>query len=211
MFCEITVVHRREIGGEVLKSSLLQLFGNPIALPVAYDRSALYRIKPPASSICAFESSANCFVILRKVTNVHSSIYHLEGNGPSVTVPTMLQAVQEFSGELMAQLRRNNLGTGYKVRRLTARLFEDNGNETGLMGNPVTISSVFKEKFAWKEIATPLITFVTAALLFWRGLDNKPLAAAGYSLGVVVLFTLVDAFVEYWSRGDKIEWKLGWN
>ena len=109
----------------------------------------------------------------------------------------------------MTQLRRNTVGTAYKARRLTAKLFEDNGNETGLVGNPVTLPSVFKDKFAWKEIATPLITFATAALLFWRGLDTEPLAAAGYSLGIVAVFTLVDTIVEYVSRSDKNRMEAG--
>lgn len=111
----------------------------------------------------------------------------------------------------MTQLHRNTVGSAYNPCRLEVKLFEDNGKETGLEGKRATIGSVFKEKRAWQETKTPLITIVTATLLFWRGLDNKPLSAAGYSFGVVLLFTVVDTFVEYWSRGGKIEWKLSRN
>jgi hypothetical protein len=61
---------------------------------------------------------------------------------------------------------------------LTVKLFEDNAKEAGLVGVPVTIASVVREKFAWNEIAPAVTTFVIAALLFWQGLDNRPLLAA---------------------------------
>jgi hypothetical protein len=207
MYCEITVEHRQQIRVADL-SRMMESFENPIELSSAYNRSEFYRGSPPASSICAFESGPNCFVILRKVTDIRFSIYHLEGNGPRVTVPTMLEAVQAFAGELMAQLHLKTVASAYKPRSLTVKLFEDNGKETGLVGTQTNIWSVFKEKFALKEIVPSLVTFVTATLLLWRGLDNKPLLAAIYSLAVVVFFKLVETLVAHLSKRGKIEWKL---
>ena len=75
---------------------------------------------------------------------------------------------------MLTSLRRPML-LNVKVRRtagphsLTVKLFEDNAKETGLVGVPLTIASVVREKFAWKEIATAVTTFVIAAPLFWQG------------------------------------------
>jgi hypothetical protein len=149
-------------------------------------------------------------VILRKVS-IDESQYHLEGIAPTVSVRTLLEEVQTFSRQLTTQLRDKALGSQYKSDRMTARLFEDNGNETGLMGEPETIGSTFREKFAWKEVAPAFITFVTAVLLFWRGLDDKPVKAAVYSFGVVVFFTLASAVADYWWGSGKIIWKLSRN
>jgi hypothetical protein len=108
-------------------------------------------------------------VILRKVSNVCFSTYHLEGGDSTVTVDTMLHAVQEFAEQLTAVLRRFDC----RVRRLTVQLFEDNGRETGMYGRPVTLASVFKQKFAWREIAPAVTGFVTALLLISLGLGAE--------------------------------------
>jgi hypothetical protein len=207
MFCEITVKHRSAVDANGLTSVIKGSFSNPIELADAYARSAIYKRHAPTSSICAFELAGSCFVILRKVS-VDESQYHLEGNAPTVSVRTLLEEAQTFSRQLITQLRDKATGSQFKCDKLAARLFEDNGNETGLMGEPVTIGSVFREKFAWKEIAPALITFVTAILLFWQGLDDKPVRAAVYSLGVVVFFMLANAVAQYGWAGGKITWKL---
>jgi hypothetical protein len=72
-------------------------------------------------------------------------MYHLEGNDPRVPVPTLLQAVEDFSKELTTQLRRNTIGPAYQPRSLRVQLVEDNGKETGLIGEPQTIGTVLRE------------------------------------------------------------------
>jgi hypothetical protein len=145
MYCEIVVEHRKQIDANRLRLAVLQLFGNQLPLDEAYNRSAIYRVAAPRSSLCAFEVARNCFVILRKVSDIRLSTFHLEGSGPNVTVNTMLQEVQEFSNRLLSQLGRGgNTGSSYKVRNLSVRLFEDNGRETGVEGELVTLGAIFK-------------------------------------------------------------------
>ena len=165
MYCEIRAEHRKPVKAEGLKAAVQELFRNELQLEKAYQKSALYSIEPPSSSVCAFELVGNCFVILRKVGLVRFSTYHVEGDGRSVSVDTMLQAVQEFSGQLLRELGRDSQ---FKLRNLTAQLFEDNGRETRLEGRIVTLSSMFKEKFAWRELAPAVIAFATALLLIWQ-------------------------------------------
>ena len=187
-FCEITVEHREPIKANVL-AAMIRSFGNTIPLSEAYARSSFYRLRPPRASILAFELG-NCFVILRKVSNVRCSIYHLEGSSITVSVGTMLQSVQELSKELARQLGRKALiSSDYKVRNLTARLFEDNGREAAIDGKPITIGSIFREKFAWREMVSPVTTFATALFLIWRRLSTEPAAAAFYSIVIVVVLT----------------------
>jgi hypothetical protein len=207
MYSEITVEHRETIGEEALKALIVESFKNSIDLGEAYDRTEVYQRRKPVS-ICAFESGPNCFVILRKVTDIRFSIYHFEGNHPTVTLPTMLEGVQEFVGELTALLNGKTVGPAYHPRKVTLRLFEDNANETGLVGTRANFWSVFKEKFALKELVPPVATFVTAALLLWRGLDKKPLTAALYSLLVVVFFKLVETLSSHFSKRARVEWKF---
>jgi hypothetical protein len=127
MYCEIMIQHRWAILPDRLEAAIRSSFGNTIPLDQAYARSALYRSRSPSISIFAFDLARNCFVILRKVSNVRST-FHLEGSDDTVGVDTMLDAVQEFADELAAIFRRSD----YRVRDLTVRLFEDNGRETGM-------------------------------------------------------------------------------
>jgi len=121
----------------------------------------------------------------------------------------MLQEVQEFSNRLLSQLGRGgNTGSSYKVRNLSVRLFEDNGRETGVEGELVTLSAIFKGKFAWKEIAPAVITFFTALFLFWRGLSDQSVKAAVASLLIVLVFTLVAVIAEKLHGRNRMNFKL---
>ncbi len=211
MYCEITIRHRRPIKPDDLKSAIQQSFGNGIPLNQAYARSAIYGVMPPPASIFAFDLARNCFVILRKVSNVRFSTYHLEGTDRTVSVDTMLHAVQEFSEQITAELRGKTLGSDCRVRSLTVQLFEDNGRETGMEGKPVTLGSVFKEKFAWREIAPAVTAFATALLLIWRGLNKEPKQAVFYSLLIVLVFALGDTVAGYWWGRDSMKWSLRQN
>jgi hypothetical protein len=209
MYCEITVKHRNRIDEVPFKALISRAFGNGITLPQAYGRSEVYKAQPEVSSICAFDSGSNCFVILRKVTNVRLSIFHFEGNNRNVTVTTMLEAMQDFIGELVAQLQLKTVNSAYRPGSVSVRLFEDNAKETGLLGARADFWSGFKKGFALKEIIPSLVALVSAALLLWFGLDSKqPLRTAICSLGVVVLFKLVETVGAYISKRDTIEWKL---
>ena len=212
MYCEITILHRGPIDEKLLAPSIVDVFKNPLDLAVAYARSAIYKNMNPAPlSLCAFQLESECFVIFRKVATVRYSMFHVEGNHPQVPVTTLLQAVQKFSRELMSQLRNSKLGRAYRPRELNVKLFEDNGKETGVVGEQVTMGSIIRAKFAWKEISPPLITFMTAVVLLWTRLDSRPLPVAVYTLGVVAFFIMADTVAECWWRAGKIEWKSSVN
>lgn len=203
MYCEIVAKHRNTITAQQLEASIRKPFGNDVPLATAYSRSAIYKSFPTTNSLFAFETMLNCFVIVRKV-NVHFSTFHVEGNTAAVSVETMLQAAQEFSHELMEVLKATNL----KAKSLTVQLFEDNGRESGMQGKLVSWVAIFKEKFSWKELKSTIISFVTAVLLIWRGLEQKPLKSFSYALLIVLVFTFADAIVGGWTARDKIVWRL---
>lgn len=198
------IQHRWAILPDRLEAAIRSSFGNTIPLDQAYARSALYRSRSPSISIFAFDLARNCFVILRKVSNVRST-FHLEGSDDTVGVDTMLDAVQEFADELAAIFRRSD----YRVRDLTVRLFEDNGRETGMEGRRATLASVFKQKFVWRETAPAVTAFVTGLLLLWLGFGTEGRPAIFVSFLVVLVFTLGDAFAGYVWDGGTIRWKLG--
>ena len=204
MYCEIMIQHRRPISPQQFTAAIRHSFGNVISLDQAYAKSALYRSRTPSASILAFDLARNCFVILRKVSNVRST-FHLEGSDGTVGVDSMLDAVQEFADEIAAIFRRPD----YRGRYLTVRLFEDNGRETGIEGKRATLASVFKQKFAWRETAPAVTAFVTGLLLLWLGLGTEKRPAIFVSFMVVLVFTLGDAFAGYARDGGTIRWKLG--
>jgi drug/metabolite transporter (DMT)-like permease len=67
---------------------------------------------------------------------------------------------------------------------------------------------MFKEKFAWRELAPAVIAFATALLLIWQGMPKEPLLSAAYSLSIALAFTVADVFVEYFWAGNKMKWRL---
>ncbi len=89
-------------------------------------------------------------MIVRKV-NVQQSTHHLEGNTAVVSVETLLQAAQEFSSQLLKVLRDTLEGSAYKARTVTILLFEDNGRETGIQGELVTLSSALGRSLRGKN------------------------------------------------------------
>jgi hypothetical protein len=208
MYCEITVGHRKQIDAAGLESVIRAPFNNDIPVATAYGRSAIYRaVAPPPVSLFAFDTVSNCFVIVRKV-NVRSSTYHLEGNAPVVSVETMLQAAEEFSGQLVSVLEKTSFRSPYRLRSLVVQLFEDNGRETGMQGRFNSFLALFKEQLGWTQIKSAFVPFVTAQLLIWRGLKQEPLKASVYSLAIALVFALADASLAGWRGHGKIKWKL---
>jgi hypothetical protein len=214
MYCEIIVKHRKRIDAGKLEGAIRVPFGNNILILDAYRKSAIYKglvpplapphAPPPPPSLFAFETVLNCFVIVRRV-NVLLSTYHLEGNTSGVSAETLLQAAQEFSSQLMSVLQDTS---PCRARSLTVLLLEDNGRETGMQGELVTLPSVLREELSWKELKSSVIPFATAALLIWLGLKQEPIKASIYSFAIAVVFTLTQAAVRYWQGRGKIKWKL---
>jgi hypothetical protein len=209
MYCEIVVEHRAAITENGLAKVVCggQL-GTSISLGEAYGRNPLYSQNPPSHSVCAFETVRGCFVIVRQV-NARFSMYHIEGNSPSVPVQTLLEAVQDFAGLLSAGLRRALAGGDYADLSLTVQLFEGHsGKETGVEGNLTTLRSVLREQLAWSSIRSSVIAFVTSCLLIRLGLTHDLAKAAIYTLAIVILFALLESIVGYFRGRGKIKWEL---
>jgi hypothetical protein len=214
MYCEIIVKHRRRIDAGKIEGAIRAPFGNDIPVLDAYRKSAIYKgsvaplappqAPPPPHSLFAFETVLNCFVIVRKV-NVLLSTYHLEGNTSGVSAETLLQAAQEFSSQLRSVLQDQ---PSCRARKLTVLLLEDNGRETGMQGELVTLAAVFGEEFTWKELKSSVIPFATALLLIWLGLQQGPKKASIYSFTIALVFTITQIGVRYWQGRGKIKWKL---
>jgi hypothetical protein len=207
MYCEAFVRHKAVITEAELQKALQGRLGPDIALAAAYKMSALYSLVPPAHSIYAFETVRGCFVIVRRV-NSSFSTYHIEGTNRSVSVQTLLAAVQDFAGLLFPVLATAPATPAYQASSLTVQLFEDNGRETGLEGKLTTLSSVFREQFAWASLRSSVIAFATGLLLIWRGLKQEPIKATIYSFAIVLIFTLLESTIGYILGRGKIKWKF---
>jgi hypothetical protein len=209
MYCEIWVKHRAAITETGLARVVCggQL-GALVPLAAAYGRSAFYSLHPPTHSVCAFETVRGCFVIVRQV-NADFSMYHIEGNSPSVPVQTLLEAVQDFAGQLSPNLRHALAGSDYAYSAVTVKLFADNdGRETGVEGNLTTLRSVLRERFAWSSLRSGVIAFVTSFLLIRLGLTHDLAKAVIYTFAIVVLFALLESMAGYLGGRGKIKWKL---
>src|SRR5712672_3440642 len=100
MYCEITISHKNAPSEDELKAAIQKPLGPEIALSSAYQRSKIYNgVNPPPISLFAVEAVRRCFVIVRWV-NAASSVYHLEGNDPAVSVESRRIAAQEVSAVL---------------------------------------------------------------------------------------------------------------
>jgi hypothetical protein len=208
MFCEITISHKKAPSEDELKAAIQKPLGLEIALSSAYHRSEIFRgVAPPPTSLFAVETVHRCFVIVRWV-NIASSVYHLEGNSSTVSVESRRLAAQEFSAILTNVLRTNTVNPDFKSRRISLIMLEDNGQETGIEGSDVTLASILKEKLAFKEIKSDLVSFVTAWFLIWLGLKKEPLSATLYSGLIAAVFILTGIVSTYWRNSGKIMWKL---
>jgi len=207
MYCEIDVKHRDAITWQGLQDAIGRgHLGREIPVEEANKMSAIYKSNPPLSSLFAFETTSNCFVIVRRV-NDRTSTYHLEGSRREVTVDTLFRAAQEYSESLLRKLR-THAEKGYRGRSLAARLFEDNARETGVEGKLVTLASAFRKKFNLSELLPNLATLVTAWLLIHFGLKQEPRMAAVVTFVTAVIFKLSEVFLDYYRGRGTIEWKL---
>ena len=207
MYCEITIKHRSMITEAGLETALKGKLGPDLALDKAYSLSPIYRSAAPAKSLWAFESVNDCFVIVRKVT-YRSSTFHIEGATVAVSVQRLLQAVQDFSGHLMAALAASEKNPELAVKSLAVQLFEDNGKETGLEGKLITMESIFRERFAWDALRANVIAFITGLFLIWLGLKQEPVRATLYSLAIVLILSLIESLISFFVGGGKIKWKF---
>ena len=207
MFCEVTVKHRSAVTEAGLQELVCNgALGTSLTLGEAYSRSALYKDDPPHHSVGAFDTVHGCFVIVRKVNYLFST-YHVEGNSRAVSVQTLLLAVQDFSGLLLAVLAKAD--KPFRAVSLTVLLFEDNAaRETGMEGKLTTLVSVLREQFAWASLRSSVIAFVTALMLIWLRLKQEPKRASIYSFVLVLVFSVLESAVSYILGRGKIKWKL---
>jgi hypothetical protein len=208
MYCEVAVKHKATITEAGLQAAVCggQL-GVAIPLAAAYARSAVYRLVPPLHSVGAFETVNRCFVIVREV-NSRFSTYHVEGNSPAVSVPSLLGVVQDFASLLLPVLRAAAGGAAYRGISFTVQLFEDNARETGIAGKLTTLGSVVRERFAWSSLRSSVIAFLTSGMLIWQGLKQEPWRSGIYSLGLVIVVTALECLASGFLDRGKIKWKL---
>jgi hypothetical protein len=207
MYCEITLTHKKAPSEDELKTVIQKPFAKEVALSSAFARSEIYNgLSPQPTALFAFEFG-RCFVIVVSVDAAFSR-YHLEGNDSKVSIGSRRLAAQQFSAALTNVLRTNTVNPDFEARKISLTMFEDNAQETGIEGGDVTLASVLKEKLAFKEIRSDLLSFVTASLLIWLGLKKEPLDATLYSGLTAAVFVLGDIVSTYWQNKDTIIWKL---
>jgi hypothetical protein len=203
MFCEIYVKHHPAVPPADLVTALRSAnLGAEIKTADAHARSVLYRAAGAAVSLFAHETVRNCFVILRSV-NLDTSTFHLEGNAPTVSIETLLEATQEYVvSHLLPTLRRNPSSS---ARLQAVKLFEDNGRETGLEGRLPGLSSAFTEQLDWSEIHSHVIVLLVAFTSLALGVPSEKLKDAEIALAVTVLYAIVNGLLKYAWRRNKLK------
>jgi hypothetical protein len=204
MFCDIEVRHRRSITGAGLQPALGTLVQNPITPPeTAFARTELYSRRPPNAPLFAF-SAYDC-VIIALSSSLKRSRYHLEGQGAAFTVEKLFESAEKFSKDLVEAVRQNPI---YRVQEINLQMLQGLGGDTRIAGKLLTLWSGVKEAFDFKAVLSSISTFVTALLLLWLGVKEKPLKAVVISFGVAVGFTCLEALLSYLWSGGKMKWKV---
>jgi len=206
MFCEILVYHRKRIDGHRL-AELLQKAdsGSPLAVQESYNLSSVYAGQDPYDSLSAHRVGHHCFAILQK-TNRNQSTFHVEAE-PNISVKTLLESVEDYSRSLQDDLRGPDCPRPYRLSRLVIRPFEDNFEESGFEGTLFTTAQAFKDTNFLHEAASKLATFFTTFTLVRLGLTKDTIKAAELSLGIAVLFVLVELAVVYLRGHGRIKWQ----
>ncbi len=208
MYCEIYIEHRHSISEADLIAALGgNRLGADIPLHTAYSMSSIYSGMPPRHSLFAHESVDNCFAIVRSV-NYQTSTYHLEGNGPTVSVQTLLRAAEKYSRILLLALLEGVRAADLKGVSSTVRVFQDNGKETGMDGKLANFRNIFSEKFAWGELRSSLVSFLGTFVAVHYGLKQESLKAAGASLAIAVVFLLSEGIFKYYRNRGKLQWEV---
>jgi len=203
MFCEIYLKHKTAVSAYDLVSTLRAAnLGSEITTTAAHSRSVLYGAGGAVVSLFAHETVKSCFVILRSV-NFDTSTFHLEGNGPRVSVETLLEATQDYVvSQLLPALKRSPSA----IAKLQAvKLFEDNGRETGLEGRLPRLSSAFAEQLDWSEIHSHVIVLLVAFGSLALKIPGDKLKDAAIALAVTVLYAIVNGLLKYAWRRHKLK------
>jgi hypothetical protein len=199
MFCEIYIKHKAQVmGADLVKHLRSSGLGIEISTAAAHSRSVLYSGAGSVTSLFAHETVKNCFVILRSV-NFDVSTFHLEGNAPTVTVETRLEATQEYVvSQLLPAL---HMLPNMKGKLQAVKLFEDNGKETGLTGRLPGLWSALAEGFKLDEIHSQAIILLTSFAFLALGRQDDKVGDAAIALGVTLIYALVDGLLKYaWGR-----------
>ncbi len=206
MFCEIYVKHEPAVSAaDLVKALRAASLGAEITTTAAHSRSVLYRAAGAVVSLFAHETVKNCFAILRSV-NFDTSTFHLEGNGATVSIETLLEATQEYVvSHLLPTLRRK---PGSTAKLQAVKLFEDNGRETGLEAHLPRLSSAFTEQLDWSEIHSHIIVLLVAFTSLALGIPGEKLKDVAIALAVTVLYAIVNGLLKYAWRRDKLKFEF---
>jgi hypothetical protein len=206
MFCEIVVYHRKRIDGRRLAELLLKAdSGSPLAVEEAYGLSSVYGGQDPYGSLSAHRVGHHCFAILQK-TNRNQSTFHVEAE-PNISVKTLLESVEDYSRSLRDDLQAVDCPRSYRVSRLVIRPFENDFEESGFEGTLFTRAQAFKDTNFLHEASSKLATFFTTFGLVRLGLTKDTVKAAELSLGIAVLFALIELAVVYLRGHGRIKWQ----
>ncbi len=208
MFCEIEIDHRGRISEQELQSVLKGgNLGTEISLDEAYKMCPIYRDHPPRHSLFAHETVDNCFGIVLRL-NLQRSTYHLQGRKATVSTQTVLRAAEQYTKQLLKVFHDAPIASRISGSLLAIRLFEDDAKETGVEGQMVTLRSVLREKFAWGELRSTLIPFLTTLLLLRFGLKQDSPKAAGVSVVIAFFFVITEVLFKYYRDRGKIMFEV---
>jgi len=118
----------------------------------------------------------------------------------------MLRSLQEFADDLTGILRTGE----YRVGTLSVRLLEGTGGEIGMEVKITTLSAVFRQRLAFREIGPALTGAATGWLLLAFGLGTEKDLAVLISLMVALAFTLGEAVASYLINRGMISWTPDW-
>jgi len=200
MFCDIEVDYKKNIDKDQLQAALNPLIKTGIVdLAEAYKVSELLSRERPLDPLFAFRYFGCIVIVLDpSLKSVH---YHLEGYGTAFNVGALFQTAEKFSRELL-EIKN----ASYTVKRIGIQVKQGLGGETGIAGKVLSFWPAMQERISFKDLRGSLVTFVTALVLIWLGLSTALAKAAYYSLGIALIYTVLEALIGYILSHGKIKW-----
>jgi hypothetical protein len=207
MFCEIQFLHRQvptpEEIGECLKSGNL---GTELGPDEALSRSVFYSASPPKTRPgFAHETEQGCLVLFLQVHG-NKSVHHLERHGRPLSVQQLLEVAADYCRQLT---RAFSGGVSTPGTVLAVRLLDNQGEQTGILGRPVTWKGVLRDQFAVKELQGKALALLPTWAVVYFGLEQRSaLTISLVSLAIIAGIAVVEFLFKIAANRGTIQFEL---
>lgn len=147
----------------------------------------------------AFRPSINSIVICFRRSDTYFEV-HVESQ--SMKICDICERASEELGKVFNGLK--------KSPKFRITLEEDDGEQTGILGEGVTFMSLLKERIKKENLYSAIIAAICSLVIAYCWFrESLPSAiVAGVSLVAVLIFLLFSCILERWIRQVRFRWKF---